>query len=272
MRFLYFTLAAFFCIWIPVRSQESYELHEKLTFDSEEEETLWQKGKSEPGLLFLAVNAKSTEFGPKWANLVNELDRIATKEKKPLKVLRQVFQRTQQNILRVYTEHATVSQMLSEGKFDCVSGSAALALLLERYGFDFEIIETDYHVFILVTLEGSRIVLESTLRVGGMITSSSGIKTYLSKYKSDGFSDSYITNHRIGDLKPNFFDNTIFRSVSLIQLAGLQYYNDAISLFNKQAYEDASKQLVKASELYPSERIVGLRSMAEDLAFRSIKR
>ncbi len=57
--------------------------------------------------------------------------------------------------------------MLKEGRYDCVSGSAALGLLLERYGYSFDIVETDYHVFIVVHLGLQKAILESTLPIGG---------------------------------------------------------------------------------------------------------
>ncbi|WP_332914369.1 hypothetical protein [Algoriphagus boritolerans] len=42
-----------------------------------------------------------------------------------------------------------------------------MGLLLERYGYSFDIVETDYHVFIVVHLGLQKAILESTLPIGG---------------------------------------------------------------------------------------------------------
>jgi hypothetical protein len=64
-------------------------------------------------------------------------------------------------------------------------------------------------------------------------------------------------------------ENSIFRKVKLIELAGLQYYNDAIVHFNNQEFGQAVHQLSKAYLLYPSDRIEGLRELSIDLAFKT---
>jgi hypothetical protein len=54
-----------------------------------------------------------------------------------------------------------------------------------------------------------------------------------------------------------------------MELAGLQYYNDAITHFNQQAFGVAVNQLTKAFVLYPSERIDALRELSIDLAYKT---
>jgi hypothetical protein len=153
--------------------------------------------------------------------------------------------------------------MLDEGKFDCVSASAALALLLDRYGFEYKVVETDYHVFIVVNYEGNDIILESTLPIGGMMTAPSEVASYLAGYKVTTTAQLKSLNQRLGAPKIDLTDNAIFRPVNLTQLAGLQYYNDAISHFNEQSFEKAASQLTKALKLYNSQRIEGLKELAE---------
>jgi hypothetical protein len=252
-----------------VLSQEALISHEVLTFASETERELWNSGNTNPMALFQAVEPKSGLSNNVWESLAHELDQKVSQKGASLAFLRILFQKTHQKLLKKYKQHSTFNSMLSEGKYDCVSGSAAIGLLLQRYGYTFEIVETDYHVFIVVNLDGKNIVLESTLPVGGMITTPSEVEKYLDSYKPTEFASLKSLNQGLAGPDIDYSDNSIFRKVNLRQLAGLQYYNDAIVHFNSQAFGQAVEQLSKAYLLYTSERILGLRELSVDLAYQS---
>lgn len=246
-------------------AQEIPLSEEKLPFESEAERFFWAEGKNQPLSLFKAVKAEQINPGGPWTELVEELDKKREKETKDLNFLRLIFQRTHKSLLKNYEQHSTFNDMLETGKYDCVSASAALGMLLDRYGYSYDIVETDYHVFILVVLDGKNIVLESTLPIGGMITAPSEVIAYLEAYKQVEFAQLGSLNQRIGSPDILLSNNSIFRKVNLQQLAGLLYYNDAILLFNNQKYQEASNQLTKALELYPSERIEGLKDLTKEM-------
>lgn len=216
--------------------------------------------------LFKAVDPALSVDLASWEALQNELDIKASKSSDQLQLLRQIFQKSHQRLFKKYEQHSSFNEMLTNGNFDCVSGSASLGMLLERYGFEYEIIETDYHVFILTEIEGKKIILESTLPVGGMITAPSEVEKYLNSYRPNQSEIAKVFNQRLGATSPIQLDNSIFRKVSLQELAGLQFYNDAIVHFNAQKYDQAITQLKKAYLLYPSERILGLMELSKELA------
>ncbi len=251
------------------QAQNDVESKEGLIFSSESEKELWTSGSEDPFQLFRAVQANEIGTPEKWNLLVEDLDSKAQKKGDELNFLRQIFQKTHQILLKKYLQHSTFNAMLSEGKYDCVSGSAALGLLLDRYGYAYDIVETDYHVFIVVHINGKDIVLESTLPVGGMITTPSEVEKYLDSYKPEEFAQLKTLNQGLAGPDIDYSDNSIFRKVSLHQLAGLQYYNDAIVHFNSQAFGAAVEQLSKAYLLYPSDRILGLRELSVDLAYKT---
>lgn len=250
-------------------SQESFVLNENLKFQSEVEKEFWNSGEANPFLLFRAVQADQTGSENSWLSLVEDLDIKASKRKSDYKFLLQIFEKTHHKLLKKYVQHSTFNSMLTEGKFDCVSGSAALGLLLERYQYNFDIVETDYHVFIVVDLNGKKVVLESTLPIGGVISSTSEVKKYIDSYKPAEFAQLKSFNQSLGGNEIEYSDNSIFRKVNLKQLAGLQYYNDAIVHFNSQEFAHAIDQLSKAYTLYPSDRILGLRELSIDLAYKT---
>lgn len=213
--------------------------------------------------------SEATTPAANWHALQQELDQKATKKMDSLALLRIIFQKTHQRLLKNYRQHSTFSNLLEKGSYDCVSGSAALGLLLERYGYSFDVVETDYHVFIQVYLAGKTLILESTVQVGGMITSSSEVNKYLAAYLTEGVPAARDISEGLAGTKVDFTDNTIFRKVSLNELAGLQHYNEAIVHFNTQNYKQAINLLSKAYTYYPSERIEGLKELSIDLAYHS---
>ncbi|MEN2280543.1 hypothetical protein AAGF08_00295 [Algoriphagus sp. SE2] len=247
-------------------AQEELYPNEELFFETQKEESIWKEGTSDPLKLFTAVHANEIHE-QKWNELIEELDHKRSKTKSDYNFLRHIFQKSHKSLLKTYVKHSTFNDMLLDGKFDCVSGSATLGMLLDRYGFDYNIIETDFHVFIAVTLDRKTIILESTLPIGGMITRPSDVQAYLESYKAVEFAQLSSLTQRLGNPEIDLSDNAIFRKVSLTQLAGLQYYNDAITHFNEQSFGLASKQLSKAIILYDSERIKNLRELAIEQAY-----
>jgi hypothetical protein len=250
-------------------AQEMIGQLEEIKFESAAEEEHWKKGQKSPYDLFRAVHAEIVHSDEKWENLILELDKRHSKKGNSLALLRSIFEKSHRDLFKKYEQHSSFNAMLTEGKFDCVSGSAALGLLLDRYRFKFEIIETDFHVFIVIDHDGKNIIFESTLPIGGLITSQSQVIAYLESYKPTKNAQFYTLNQRLGDPNTVLEDRSIFRKVSLIQLAGLQYYNDAILHFNEQYFSAASLQLNKALALYPSPRIEGLKSLAIEQAYKT---
>jgi hypothetical protein len=224
----------------------------------------------QPSSFFLFLDEPEQALAPtNWEALQLELDAKASKKMDSLSLLRVIFQKTHQRLLKDYIQHSSFADLLEVGAYDCVSGSAALGLLLDRYGFTYEVVETDYHVFIQVYLDGKTVILESTLPVGGMITSPTAVSNYLAAYINEGIPVARNINEGLAGTRVDASDNTIFRKVNLSELAGLQHYNEAIVSFNGQDYKQALVQLTKALSLYPSERIEGLRDLSIELAYHS---
>jgi tetratricopeptide (TPR) repeat protein len=224
----------------------------------------------QPASFFLFLEETDNQLSlTNWEALQLELDAKASKNPDSLSLLRVIFQKTHQRLLKDYAQHSSFAELLETGAYDCVSGSAALGLLLDRYGYTYEVVETDYHVFIQVSLNGKTIILESTLPVGGMITTPSAVSDYLGAYLNEGKPVARNINEGLAGTKVDTSDNTIFRKVNLAELAGLQHYNEAIVHFNQQEYKQAIELLSKALTLYPSERIEGLKDLSIDLAYHT---
>ena len=61
---------------------------------------------------------------------------------------RLLFNRTHQEFFRRYSQFASFSETLNRGKYNCLTGTALYALLLNHFEIEYTIIETNYHIFL----------------------------------------------------------------------------------------------------------------------------
>ncbi len=199
-----------------------------------------------------------------WEKLVSILDKKAAKNRiKGARFLETIFYKTQSVLFKGYQKHAAFNELLNSGTYDCVTGTAAYGLLLDRYGFDYKIIETDAHVFLLAEFEGDSVIFESTLPLHGFFQGTA-TRDFLSQFiAKESASPNGASGLAIGGISEG--SNQIFQTITLKELAGLQYYNDAILKFNNNQFQEAYFQTVKAEMLHPSDRISNLRVLLEPL-------
>jgi hypothetical protein len=169
-------------------------------------------------------------------------------------------------ILKDYAKHANFSKTLTDGIYDCVTGTGLFAILLERYQIPYWIVETDDHVYIKGEYKRTPFILESTFPEHGLITGKRNIKNFESQFLPNGnASNADNSPIGIGMVSEVPATDRDLNYIGLIELAGLQYYNDAIKKFYEKVYKDAYVQLIKAAYLYPSSRITDLKSKMEVL-------
>jgi hypothetical protein len=180
--------------------------------------------------------------------------------------LKHLFYKTHQVFLKEYRKHSEFRKLLETGKYDCLSGSITYAILLETFGYNFEVIETDYHVFVVANIDGKKYILESTDPIEGFMEKEKDVKDYLAEYTPNSTAESLIMHNReIGSSTEPAPERKIFRAVNMKQLSGLQYYNNGIAAINERDYTDAIKQLRRAYMLYPSDRVISVYQMTLSL-------
>jgi hypothetical protein len=170
------------------------------------------------------------------------------------KFLKAVFEKTHRRFLKKYELCSTLTEVFEDGKYDCVSGTALLALVVSVLDFQYTIKETPFHAYLLVESAEGTILLESTDRVYGFIPNKSLVKKY---------EEIYTKLH----IDPKDKNAIVFnKAVNLEQLAGLQFYNEAILNFNQRNFEIAKTQLKHALSLYTADRIVALMELSEQFS------
>ncbi len=246
----------------PGRSQNGDGAIDSSIFENESEQALYNQGIEDPFQLLQAVHARENTSLEGYYKLVKKLDKRAKNKEHTKWFLEEVFYQAHKILLKEYKKHSVFNDLLNKGFYDCVSGSGLYAILLDRYGFDYKIIETDFHVFVLVQKNGENFIFESTEPRTGFIHKPTSVKGYLSAFLPSNSQEQNDKKPSLGSLaqKPGK-GNSILKAISLIELAGLQYYNDAVLHFNENALEVSRKQLAKAQKIYPSDRIIALRQL-----------
>lgn len=159
-----------------------------------------------------------------------------------------LFNKTHQKFLRHYEEYAGFGETLDRGTYNCLTGTALYALLLDHFEIPYQIIETNYHIFLMAQTSQGDVLLETTDPANGFVTDPKEIESRIALHRQNslqkpGSSKSYYR-----------YSIDVFREINLDQMGGLLYYNQAIVAYNRHDLQASIEQLDKAVTYYPSSR------------------
>jgi hypothetical protein len=183
------------------------------------------------------------------AVFVNKLEQKQSSFKRTSDFLEFIFNKTHQKFLKSFSEYASFPEMLDKGKYNCLTGTALYALLLDHFDIRYQIIETNYHIFLLAQTDNGSILFETTDPASGFVTNEKEIKNRIASYRQNSIqaAASSKTYYRYN------FD--LYKVVNLDEVLGLLHYNLAIVAFNAKDLAVTIDHLGKAMELYESPRI-----------------
>lgn len=206
--------------------------------------------------LFLASDASIDENQFSQINKqVEDLYLLLVQEKQQIKserrYLKWVFDQVKKDFLHQYETYPAFYRIFTQKTYNCLSGTALYALVLQRLGYTAEIHETAFHAYLLVKINKRQFLMDATDPENGFISDLIMIKQREQLYRQNEQAKN----------QPAFN-----RTIQLLELAGLQYYNEAMLQYNKQNYKQSAQLLEKAMRLYPrSERIAILQTSAKNL-------
>jgi hypothetical protein len=160
-----------------------------------------------------------------------------------------VFRKTHQRFLKHYDDYVSFSEMLDNRSYNCLTGTALYALLLDHFGISYKVIETNYHIFLIANTDEGRVLLEATDPMNGFVSDAGAIEGRIRMYRQNAVQEvkSSMTYY-----KYNF---NLYHEVNLDEMLGLLHYNFAVEAFNQNRLQESVYQLSKAVELYNSPRI-----------------
>lgn len=241
----------------PLVSQDLPGLNYCLLFDSRLEKMAFQEAKStecDPMILLLAYDPEmdSTRYEQvrdEISGFANFLEGKKNRYRDESDFLNFLFNKVHQKYLKQFKGNEPFEGIFNGGTYNCVSGTALYACILNQLNYEVRLLETRYHLFLVVTLpDSTHALFEATDPLQGFIFNETKIEKQIK---------GYLANERETLLKGDalsapFNGESILNQVSFIELAGLHYYNIAVDLANKKNFYDAFRALRKANILYPS--------------------
>jgi hypothetical protein len=143
-----------------------------------------------------------------------------------------VFRRVHATFLLHYAPNEPFYKIFSQRTYNCVSGTALYALVLDSLGYGTIIRETQQHAYLLIEDSLNPILIESTDGNEGFVTNLYEIRRREVQYARSQ-------------------QPSLTQPISLTQLCGLQYYNEAVRQFVKRDYKSGLDLLETGRQLYP---------------------
>jgi hypothetical protein len=192
-------------------------------------------------------NASVPEANAQLQHHVNSLQGI--KSKNDVAFLHKLFRKTQKSFLKSYSPYGSFDKVFTSGKYDCLTATALYSILLEKFHFDFSVIETNYHIFIIAHTSNGDVLLETTDRYNGFVEDKKEIEKRIGSYKQN------LIASQNTDVRYYNYSFQLYKKVSPVQLAGLLHFNQAVNAFNNKNWALCSDQLDRSAKKYDSPRV-----------------
>ncbi len=184
--------------------------------------------------------------------LSEQKDKMAN-AKSDRKFLKSLVSESHKKFLKSYQPYAQFNELFENGKYDCLTGTSFFSVLFDELHFPYKIIETNYHIFLLIETKQGQVLLETTDRYFGLKTSLDEIEKCLILYK-----ENVVSNSSSKKINYYTYQADLFHEVKGRQLGGLLYFNQAVVSFNKRDWVTCVGLLEKARGIYDNPRVAEL--------------
>lgn len=170
--------------------------------------------------------------------------------------LNALFTKTHNRFLDTYDRYAGIEGLMN-GHYDCLTATSLFADILSRTGFNYNIIETNYHIFIMVNTKDGDVLLETTDRFNGFISNEVRMNEVLAQYRQNTLDASIPQQYK--------YTFSLFKKVDVDQLPGLLYINQAVKAFNAEKWDECSEKLTAAAMTTNSPHVAELTELLRRL-------
>lgn len=164
------------------------------------------------------------------------------------KHLAKVFRKVHSTYLKKYEAYARLQTLFTDGTYDCLTATTLFSEVLTRLNYSFRIIETNYHIFILVKADDKTILLETTDRARGFVTDAREIAKRTSGYREN---DLNVPSREVYRYR---YRCDLYQEVSVDNLSGLLVFNQAVKSYNEGDWLSSARSLEAAHALYATGR------------------
>ena len=212
------------------------------------------------GLVETVPNSTIEIILQKTENFVLEQRKRKESAKSEIRFLNSLVKDSHREFLKSYKPYSQFNELFETGQYDCLSGTSFFSLVLSELGFQYKIIETNYHIFLMIETNQGQILLETTDHLFGLKTNTKEMASCLEKYRRNELTAS--SSNRSYYL----YRTKLFQQVSPHQLPGLLYFNQAVVAFNHHDLITCVNRLDKARIIYNNARVEELT----DIVIKSI--
>ena len=157
------------------------------------------------------------------------------------------------DLLKNYKEVTPFYRIFKDGEYNCVSSSALYALILDEFEIPYAIKELPTHVYVLMYPNATSVLIETTAPSNGYEVRTdrevrNSIKTLIAMGE---VTEEWVTER--GERKAyNEFFYDAGKSITLRELTGIQYYNEALIHIDQEDYKEALTESIKSDLIYPN--------------------
>lgn len=256
------SLLLFACHYL--QAQEEGAVYQIRIFESDLEKQILLHHQEEPFAFLQALNGKKLIDKEVYFNRILSSIDVNLLENHPKKFLKKLIKEVNREHLKNYQISSTFSETLTDGIYDCVTGTALFSLLLLEFDVEHHVVETPGHVLIEGRIADQAFILESTLPRKSLFWGDESVKRFKKSYMAENDPNSSLNFQIVGSFPNSSPSNFWSKEIGLQELAGLQYYNQAVEKFFEKDYLTALAHLVKAYHFYPCERVMTFKTKLEE--------
>lgn len=205
-----------------------------------------------PDLLASYPTTHAQDITVRLNNFVSSLQNKQSKHSEQ-DFLKLIFRESHRKFFKNYQPYTQFSEIFERGNYDCLSATSFLSVIFDEFNFEYQIIETNYHIFISVQTDNGPVLVESTDRFNGFVTDTKQIEQRIATYRANTVfvpSESDKAHYK--------YNLNLYQLVKPEQLPGLLYFNQAVVAFNKRNLIECAVTLDKANKIYESPRATEL--------------
>jgi len=239
---------------------------EPIFFHSALEETVFEAGEKDMLTALFATDAAANEqlleaTKNNYSANLTYFKKVQSRYGNGHELVKMVFFRTHRKELKRYVQYSSFAGQAQTGSYDCLTATTLYYLYLTDLGFQPQIVETEYHIYLKVKTDDGPVLLESTDPLYGFVTSEKEIRSRETEYLGTSAPTANMVNGISSNTTSGRNGFLVNGHVDARELRGLHYYNLAIAAWNARESDEAYSLIQKSYFLYTSPRIEQLKNL-----------
>jgi tetratricopeptide (TPR) repeat protein len=212
--------------------------------------------------LYAAINSDSAGYQQYLSEIRGfyaSLDKKIAGVRAPKQKAKLIFKEVHDHFFIQYEENVYFDNIFQNGLYNCLTASMLYSLVLTKYDIPFEIKEKPTHVYLVAFPGTENILFETTLPKGFYMPDEKARREYVNALVTMKIiSQEYVNSVGVPRAFNEFYYNN--ESITLQQLAGLQYFNEALTFYKEGELTSAITSAIKANTLYPCPKLLYIKT------------